>query len=102
MVKYNLVGIDGNAFSVMGYVANAMRREHRQKWEIDAYVAAAMSGNYDNLLTVSFDVIEELNAKYADIPDPNSEVCMSMDEYQKMMQIVAQARMIIDDARLNQ
>lgn len=102
MVKYNLVGIDGNAYNVMGYVANAMKREGKQKWEIDAYIAAAMSGNYDNLLCVSFDVIENLNEKYKDTPDPNAEVRLSMDEYQEMLKLVDQARMIIADARLNQ
>lgn len=35
--KYNLVGIDGNAFSVMGYVRNAMRAEGFSREEIEAY-----------------------------------------------------------------
>jgi len=30
MEKYNLIGIDGNAFSVMGYVQNAMKHEGKQ------------------------------------------------------------------------
>ena len=32
--KYNLVGIDGNAYSVMGYVIQAMKRERFSKSEI--------------------------------------------------------------------
>ena len=102
MIKYNLVGIDGNAFSVMGYVSQAMRREHKPQWEIDAYIAAAMSGNYNNLLCVSMDVIDNLNEKYKEIEDPNGEVTMSEEEYRKIMALVDQARMIIADQRLNQ
>ena len=59
--KYDLVGIDGNAFSVMGYVARAMRNEGKTKNEIDAYYADAKSGDYNHLLSVSFDMVEKLN-----------------------------------------
>lgn len=59
--KYNLVGVDGNAYSVMGYVASAMRMEWRSKEDIEAYLTLAKSGNYDNLLAVSFAMIDDLN-----------------------------------------
>ena len=29
MPKYDLIGIDGNAFNILGYVTNAMRRRLR-------------------------------------------------------------------------
>lgn len=61
MGKYNLVGINGNAFSVMGYVTRCMRKEGKSKEEIDEYIKKAKSSDYDNLLCVSMDVIEELN-----------------------------------------
>jgi len=61
MEKYELMGIDGNAFSIMGYVSGAMRSEGKSQEEIDAYITEAKSGNYDNLLCVSMDMIDELN-----------------------------------------
>ena len=60
-MEYSLVGIDGNAFSIMGYVIKAMRKEGKTKEEIDAYSGIAMSGDYDNLLSASQTIIEELN-----------------------------------------
>lgn len=61
MAKYNLVGIDGNAFSVMGYVTTAMKKEGKSQEDIKAYREKAMGGDYNNLLAESMDVIEELN-----------------------------------------
>ena len=59
--KYDLVGVDGNAYSIMGYVTRAMRMEGRTKEDIEAYLTLAKSGNYDNLLAVSFAMIDDLN-----------------------------------------
>ena len=61
--KYNLVGIDGNAYSVMGYVIQAMKREGFSKSEIDDYQADAKSGDYNHLLSVSAEMIEKCNNK---------------------------------------
>lgn len=61
MSKYNLVGVDGNAFNVMGYVARAMRKENKTQEEIDAYYKNAKSSDYDHLLAVSFEMISKLN-----------------------------------------
>jgi len=61
MEKYSLVGIDGNAFSVMGYVVNCMKKEKKSKEQIDEYLKEAKSSDYDNLLCVSMDMVEELN-----------------------------------------
>jgi hypothetical protein len=60
-MKYNLVGVDGNAFSIMGYVINAMKKEKRSTEEQKSYQKRAMSGNYDNLLFESVKIIDELN-----------------------------------------
>jgi len=61
--KYNLVGIDGNAYSVMGYVTNAMREQGFSKAERDEYLKKAMSSDYNNLLCVSMDYIEMCNER---------------------------------------
>ena len=60
-MKYDLVGIDGNAYAVMGYVQQCMRKEHRTKEEVSAYSDDATSGDYNNLLMVSINMIDELN-----------------------------------------
>lgn len=61
--KYNLVGIDGNAYSVMGYVQNAMREQGYTKAERDEYLHDAMSDDYNHLLCVSMDYIEMCNER---------------------------------------
>ena len=61
---YTLVGVDGNAFAVMGYVVRIMRKEGFTREECDAYTAAAMAGDYSNLLCVSMDYVERCNAKH--------------------------------------
>lgn len=58
---YSLIGIDGNAFSVMAYVSNAMEAEGKSKAEIDEYYKEAKSGDYNNLLRVSMSMCAELN-----------------------------------------
>jgi hypothetical protein len=60
-MKYDLVGVNDNAFSVMGYVINAMKREGRITDEIDSYRKSVMSGDYNNLLAVSVDMVDSLN-----------------------------------------
>ena len=62
MAKYDLVGVDGNAFAVMGYTATALKREG-----LDNLVAEmrlkAMSGDYNNLLCTCLDYVEKANEK---------------------------------------
>lgn len=59
MAKYDidvqLTGTDGNAFSIMGNVARALREAGVEKEEIDLYHEESMSGDYDNLLRVACD-----------------------------------------------
>ena len=68
-MKYDLVGVDGNAFSVMGYVLKAMRECKMSKEEQSDYQTKAMSGDYDNLLAVSVEMIDICN-----------EICGSNEE----------------------
>jgi len=59
--KYSLVGIDGNAFYIMGYVQKAMKESGFDKEEISQYISSATSGDYNNLLCVSMDMIDKCN-----------------------------------------
>lgn len=61
MKHFDLVGIDGNAFSIMGYVANAMRICKFSKQERDDYYKDAMSSDYNHLLMISIDMIDKCN-----------------------------------------
>lgn len=62
--EYTLVGVDGNAFSVMAYVAKCMKNENFSVKEIKEYRSKAMNGDYNNLLCVSMDYVEECNKKH--------------------------------------
>jgi hypothetical protein len=64
MKKYDLVGINGNAFNIIAYVKESMKKEKKSKEEIDKYISEAQSGDYDNLVFVSVNMIDELNEKY--------------------------------------
>ena len=63
-VKYDLVGVDGNAYSVMGYVRKAMANEGFTRKEIDNYLNDAMSDDYNHLLYVSIQMVDECNKRY--------------------------------------
>ena len=63
---FGLVGVDGNAFSVMGYTKNAMKKCGFSKNEQADYLQKAMSGDYDNLLAVSLNVLDECNRRCPD------------------------------------
>ena len=55
LVVLDLVGLDGNAFSLMGAFKQAARRQHTPKDEVDAVMNDCMSGDYDHLLCVLMD-----------------------------------------------
>ena len=68
MKAFTLVGVDGNAWSVMGFVVNAMRDAYRQtnsehfnRDEQKRYQDLAMSKDYNHLLCVSAQMIERVN-----------------------------------------
>jgi hypothetical protein len=68
-MKYDLVGIDGNAFAVMSYVLKAMIECGCNKVDQAIHVENVKSGDYDHLLAVSVGMIDRCN-----------EICGSSDE----------------------
>lgn len=58
-VKLQLVGLDGNAFSLLGAFRTQARKEKWTQEEIDEVLNEAMSGDYNNLLCVLSDHCEE-------------------------------------------
>ena len=61
-MKYSLVGVDGNAFSVMGFTARALRREGLRDL-VDKMREEAMSGDYNNPLAVCQGYIDLANER---------------------------------------
>ena len=49
-VKIQLVGLDGNAFSILGRCREVARRAGISKENIENFTHEAQSGDYDNLL----------------------------------------------------
>ena len=66
-VKLSLEGIDGNAFVIMGRVTKAMKKAGWTEAEIDEYRTKAKYGDYDNLLRVTMDYIEEPDEEDEDL-----------------------------------
>jgi ribosomal protein S9 len=62
MAKYDitveLVGHDGNAFSIMGAVTKAMRRAGVSREEQDQYFKEATAGDYNQLLATTMEWVE--------------------------------------------
>lgn len=52
-IHVQLVGMDGNAFAIMGAVSAALRRAGVPSEEIEQYHQESMSGDYDNLLATA-------------------------------------------------
>ncbi len=49
-IDVTLTGIDSNAFSIIGTVADALRKGGVSREEINNFRAESMSGDYDNVL----------------------------------------------------
>jgi len=60
--KYNLVGVDGNAFSLMAYTQNAMKQCKFPKTEIDDVLNRATKSDYNHLICVLDEAIQRCNA----------------------------------------
>lgn len=56
-ISVKLVGEDGNAFSILGRVKNAMCRANVETDQIDTYLNDAMSGDYNHLLQVTMETV---------------------------------------------
>ena len=52
----SLVGVDGNAFSIMGAVQRALRRAGNTPDDVAAVLAEMRSGDYDHLLQTAIAV----------------------------------------------
>jgi len=59
--EYTLEGIDGNAYAILGYVQRSMHREARPRTEIAAFLEKATSADYDNLVSYSMYMVDQLN-----------------------------------------
>ena len=53
-----LIGEDGNAFSIMGHVKQALRRAGADKEYIDAYLNKATAGDYNHVLGVTMEYVD--------------------------------------------
>lgn len=60
MAKYSLVGVDGNAYSVMGYTQRALKRTGHADL-VKPMIEEAESGDYDNLLRVCMEYLDIAN-----------------------------------------
>ena len=80
MKAYTLVGINGNAYSIMGYVRVAMDDANMTNDDIDAYVKDATSSDYNHLLAVSCEMIDKVN-EILGLNDYDEDEDEYMDEY---------------------
>ena len=62
-MKYDLVGVDGNAFALIGYTQKAMRECGYSKEEIGTVTKDAMAGGYNNLIVVLDEAIQNCNTR---------------------------------------
>lgn len=62
MAKYDLVGVDGNAFALMGYTARALKNEGLRD-KVEEMQSKAMASDYYHLIAVCDEYIEMANDK---------------------------------------
>ena len=80
MKAYTLVAINGNAYSIMGYVRVAMDDANMTNDDIDAYVKDATSSDYNHLVAVSCEMIDRVN-EILGLNDYDEDEDDYMDEY---------------------
>ena len=62
---FTLVGVNGNIFAVIGYVARCMRQVHCDRYEIDAFRRqVSHQDSYDEALKICCEQVEECNKLY--------------------------------------
>lgn len=61
-MKYSLVGINGNEYTIMAYVYEALRDEGLNNL-VEEYLKKATSDDYDHLLVVSREYLDKANEK---------------------------------------
>ena len=62
-VKMDLVGLDGNAFSLIGAFSKNAKRQGWTKEEIDVVLNECQTGNYDHLLQTLMANTESIDEK---------------------------------------
>ena len=60
MAKYSLIGVDGNAYAVMGYTARALKKEGLGR-EVKTMYDQATCGDYRNLLMTCSYYLDKAN-----------------------------------------
>lgn len=60
--KYSLVGVDGNAYAIMGYTARALRESEHPDM-VQCMYDRARSEDYDNLIRVCMKYIDIANGE---------------------------------------
>ena len=76
---YSLIGIDGNALAVIGYVSNAMKQCGYSRDAINMYRTDAMSGDYNSLLSLSIQMIDNCNI-LSGYDDPMQQMMKGIDD----------------------
>lgn len=66
-MRYSLVGVDGNAFAVMGYTKRALKESGHGEM-VEEMMARAMSGDYNNLLCTCLEYIDVANESEEEPP----------------------------------
>lgn len=59
-MKYSLVGVDGNAFMLMGYTARALRSEGLGN-RVSEMQSKAMSGDYNTVICTCLEYLDIAN-----------------------------------------
>jgi len=54
-IKVKLIGTDGNAFSLIGKVGNALKKAGVPSEEVSKFTKEAMEGDYNHLLRVAME-----------------------------------------------
>lgn len=57
-VRVKLVGEDGNAYSILGRVSKALKRSGQPEAAAE-YLKRATSGDYDHLLQITLEYVDE-------------------------------------------
>ena len=63
MKPFTLVGVDGNAFCVIAYTKNAMRKAGFTRQQMAEYQNEVTKLDYDYLIVKSMDILDECNEK---------------------------------------
>lgn len=65
-VKMTLIGVDGNAFALIGAFAKEAKRQGWSKEQVEAVTVKCMKGSYDELLCTLMENIEDNFSDSAD------------------------------------